>query len=448
MEIRRENSVVLLQDPPLPISGGVGPPMTIGRRLRTAFAGIVWLTAGGAIVTYGSAIVYANVARIEADSAIVSGTIEAIRAPSGGRLSTELRQGADFMSGDNLFSVRNPELEERIGLASIRVERSRSELALKKSELVAERSRKDNFLLTLRGEIDRLEAQIVALIELEQNAQRRYTITNELYIKGFVTRLRLEDVSDRAAETRANVARARSSESEKTALFAAVAAGRGYGGVGGLGRLEDFEAAVSRAEAEVKLAIEEMRVLMERRADTKITASASGRIVRLLKLDGSTLREGDSVALFERNDERVVYAFLTQADVGRISIGDEADVFLPAQRLNTRARVAAVERSGGYFDDVENHYGYGWRSSRESPTRHTDRDRTARITLRFSDSAQSVAKRDLDPGTPAVVSFQRRWDGSQIMTAYTTLEQVADRIKSRLADAADATSGGVATIQR
>ncbi len=126
-----------------------------------------------------------------------------------------------------------------------------------------------------------------------------------------------------------------------------------------------------------------------------------------MRRSGSNVRVGDAVALFERNSERVLYAFVTQSDVVHIALGDKAQVFFPAQNLTATATVTAVDRAGGFLDDVETRY--TWKTARDPLIRHTDRDKTARITLQINDEDKSAAQKVLDLGTPAIVSFKRRW---------------------------------------
>lgn len=442
MKVRTENSLLLRQE----LQPLYRPPSTglrIKRGLKTGVATLVWLVGGLAVITYGAALVYANVARVEIDSAIVAGVVEAATAPIAGRLQSNLFAGAPLKGGERLFEVVNPTIEENISLAAVRVDRAKSELKLKTAERDSERARRDSFLAALKAEIGRTRAEVEAFNDLEKSAQRRFQAATDLFGKGFVTRLRLEDTADKLAESKSNRIRGENRFEEKTALFAAVTSGRAYGSVEGLGRLADAEAAVRRAESEVTLSAEELRVQMERRTEARFSANSAGRVLRVLKLHGTAVQPGDAVALIEREGDRILYAFLTQEEVGRVSVDDVADVVLPAQHLTARARVVAVERSGGYLDDVETRY--IWKLARDPGVRHTDRDRTARVTLRFSNEDQAIAKRELSPGTPAFVSFQRRWDNSKVVAAYTTLEQLASRTMDRLASAQAAAAGGGTT---
>jgi hypothetical protein len=128
--------------------------------------------------------------------------------------------------------------------------------------------------------------------------------------------------------------------------------------------------------------------------------------MRVLHGEGSAVRAGDTVAVYERNGERTANAFLTQNEVLRVAVGDAASIYIPALRVRLAAHVVAIDRAAGFIDDVESRY--TWRQARDSGVRQGDMDRTARVVLRFDGDQAERMRRDLEPGTPAVVSFQRR----------------------------------------
>ncbi len=154
------------------------------------------------------------------------------------------------------------------------------------------------------------------------------------------------------------------------------------------------------------MATEELRVWQERRAAAVVTATGDGRIMRVLHGEGSAVRAGDTVAVYERNGERTINAFLTQSEVLRVGVGDAATIYIPALRVRLAAHVVAIDRAAGFLDDVESRY--TWRQARDSGVRQGDLDRTARVALRLDNDESERLRRELEPGTPAVVSFQRR----------------------------------------
>lgn len=404
--------------PPLP-PAAVLPRITLGR-VKSGLVGVVWLVGGGLVLGYGATLVYANMARIEVDSAVIAGTVQPVKAPAAGVIvSAPLRPGSMFGPGDRIFTLQNPELEQSIALAEVRVAKAREDLRQREAERDAELHRRENYLVRARSEIARIAEHVNALTEVDRSARTRLDMMTKLYAQGNGTRIRLEEAAERAAEARSNLARERLRLTERQELLEALLAGHGHGASDVVVRLADAEAAVRRARAEVELEAQDLRVRLERRTEMTVRAVSNGQLLRALRYEGSHVLAGDTVAIAEHNDDRFIYAFLTQAEVGRVSIGDEAEVTLPAQRLAAKARVAAVERSGAYLDDVESRY--RWNLSRDMGQRQTDRDRTARVTLRFDGADHEAAQRVLGPGTPAVVSFERRWSGGPLFSAFEPL---------------------------
>lgn len=375
--------------------------------LRTTIMGAIWAVAGALTVGYSGALVYANFVRLEVDSAVIAGTLEVLQAPSNGIVvAVGKRPGDALRQGDRLMRVQDPETERQVAMAGVRLERARQELRLRESELASETARRDDYVLIARNELARLRGDIEGLEQQVANARARVERFTTLYTQGFASRQRLEDMTSELAGLNARLARTRIVEQERRALLASTEAGRHYDGTQIVGRLAELRAASARARGEVELAVEELRVWMERREETLVTAATAGRLLRILRPEGNSVRAGDTLMIYERPDDRVVHAFLTQDEVVRVAIGDAATVFIPALRAHVEARVVGIERAAAYLDDVEARY--LWRQARDTGTRIGDRDRTARVVLRFDEGDARLVRERTEPGTPSVVSFSRR----------------------------------------
>lgn len=415
MTVRREDTKILRMDPAPQPSLPVKTAGSVRSKFRVVVWSGIWLVLGVTILLYGGALVQANIARVETDSAFVGGIIEPVQAPTTGLISTHNAEpGMQVSAGDKLFAVQDPTLEQLIGLASVEVEHAREDLRQKQAVHQAELARRDDWVRSARADVARLDESIKSLEQIEQNARKRVDALKVLYAKGLTAFPMLADATDKLATATSNLGQARIQHRNQSELIEAALAGRGVAGGQVIVRLPETESAAKFAESAVNLAVEKLRVLMQRRADYAVTAGASGRIVRVMRRSGSNVRVGDTVALLERNAERLLYAFVTQSDVVHIALGDKAQVFFPAQNLTATATVAAVDRAGGFLDDVETRY--TWKTARDPLIRHTDRDKTARITLQFSAEDQPKAKQILDLGTPAIVSFKRRWADGMLAT--------------------------------
>lgn len=390
--------------------------------VRRMTMGLLWTIAGGAAIVYGGALVYANVVRLEVDAAVIAGAVEPIRAPSDGvMLGVGIKPGSTVANGGQLAKIHDPEVERQVSLASVQLERARHALRQHEANLVSEKAKRDDTLIITQAELKAVQAEIASLEEQLVTAKARVERVGGLFAQGFAPRQKLEDHTNQHAILNAQLKRARIVEEQRSALVASAAAGRFFDGNRITGNLAELEAAVQRARAEIDVATEELRVWQERRAAAVVTATGDGRIMRVLHGEGSAVRAGDTVAVYERKGERTINAFLTQNEILRVSVGDAATIYIPALRLRLPAHVVAIDRAAGFLDDVESRY--TWRQARDSGVRQGDLDRTARAVLRLDGDQAERLRGELEPGTPAVVSFQRR----SLDTVLGDFRTVADR---------------------
>lgn len=388
-----------------------GPaPQRLWRRAKRACIGSFWMVGGACIILYATLLIYDLVARIEIDSAVVGGAVEPLKAPAAGRVSA-LSAGPNetFAAGTVLFRIEDPDLEQAIGLQRVAVERASNDLKLDEAKLAAERGRRDDWVANQRLEIEKTKALIAELSTQQDLLTKRCAELSDLLQRGLTQIWRLDDAQDKLMAARQGLSPARGALKEQETELELALSGQGIDGIEVIGRLAEMTEDVAHAKKELALSEEALHVLLRREAQAASVAAGPGRVLRVLRLPGSQVQAGDTVAVIERGARRFIYAYLTQDEVGHISVGDVVDIFLTAQRIYTRARVSGIERAGAYLDDVETRY--DWRDNRDNPQRLTDRDRTARVTLDFEDADQNAAQAITNVGTPVLVSFSRRWDG-------------------------------------
>ena len=143
-------------------------------------------------------------------------------------------------------------------------------------------------------------------------------------------------------------------------------------GLAGLPGNPQGEAA--RAKHELRLAELELAALQAERARHSLLAPARGRLISVMRGAGLATSRGETLALFERDEERVIDVFLTQEEALEVGLGDQAAVYFPATGARVTSVVSAVDRTSGYIDEVGSRY--HWRGPK---------DRSARVTLGFTD---------------------------------------------------------------
>jgi multidrug resistance efflux pump len=390
--------------------GPVDPSISknpIKARIKTALMACVWAGIGLSTLTYASSLVYVNYMRLEIDTALISGNVEPINAPFDGSVTSMLVKAGDrLIEGGRFMVLEDPEVEKLTKLAAVKVDRAREDLILRQAELDSEKLKRDEYVSISKNKMEKIESDLEAVEKLEQVARERFERVSDLFKKGIMIRPRLEEASDKLAELTSQLNKARINKKERAQQFESVLAGHYFDGSQVVGRLKEAEASVQRASAEVDFSIEELQVMQQRRQTNKITASHEARILKVLRQEGSSVKRGDTMLVVERLDERMVHAFVRQDEASRVAIGDEAVVYVPALRAKATARVSAVERNAAFLDDIDARY--SWKLARDGGPKPTDKDRTARITLKFDGADKETVDSKFEIGMPTVVSFQRR----------------------------------------
>jgi len=395
----------------------------IRARVKTALMASVWAAAGLGVCAYAGSLVYVNYLRLEIDTALISGSVEPVNAPFDGSVASLLVKAGDRLSeGMRYLVLEDPEVEKQVKLFGVKVDRAREDLRLKQAEYEAEKAKRDEYIGISRNKMDKILSEIEALEKQAKVARERFERMSDLFKKGIVIRPRLEEASDKLAELTAQLAKAHVNKKEREHLFDGVLAGHYYDGSQLVGRLREAEAAVIRASAEVDLALEELQALQQRRHGNRIAAQHDARVLKVLRQEGSAVKRGDTMLVVERLDERVVHAFVRQEEIGRIAIGDEATVYIPAMRARATAKVVGVERNAAFLDDIDARY--SWKTARDGGPKPTDKDRTARVTLKFDQADREIVDGKLEIGMPTVVSFQRR----SVNTVFSDFGEVGRRM--------------------
>lgn len=379
-------------DAPLPAK----PPL---RRLRpkallmSAFYGL----AGVVLFAYIASVLHANLFRLEVDTGVVSAPIEPLLAATDGRVTRlHAAPGQLVEAGTPLISLADPDLEEDIAFAEIRVKRARLAVDGLEEEAQLERGKLADYRAFALKQIDKAKSQLSSLDKrlatVRVQAERMQTLVAE----NWVPQASYEEVAGELARLVGEREQAAISLREREAVLSLVDSGRYFTGERFEGRLDEIEAAIAVATREVELAAEELMALQSRRDGQTIVAPARGRLIQVVKSPGGSTRRGEPIALFERDEDRVVDVFLTQEELLEVGLHDEAVIFFPSTGTRVEARVAAVDRTSGYIDEVESKY--DWRGPQ---------DRSAKVTLSFARLPPAQVRERFTPGLPAIAMFER-----------------------------------------
>lgn len=357
-----------------------------------------YLTAGLGIVAYAMLVFYVNFLRLEVDTAVVSAPIEPILAASDGKIKKiTVAMGAKVAAKTPLIVIENPKLEEAMDLAVIRVDRAIIELTAKQKELEAEQERLRDYRTIALSQLERINVKIRSLEQRTELARRQAERFKILARDGWTTKSKLDEVTSTHRALAGDLEEARLLRKERRLLLKNIDKGRFYTGGKLEGQLKELRAAVDFHWDQVALAKDELAALKRHRERLILLAPTTGRIIKLFRTAGSNVKRGEELALFERDEARIIEAFLTQEEILEIGLGDTATVYFPSIDQRVAAVVLAIDRTTGYIDEIESRY--QWRGPK---------DRSALVMLQFLDLESDVIRKRFTPGLPAIVVFERR----------------------------------------
>jgi len=85
---------------------------------------------------------------------------------------------------------------------------------------------------------------------------------------------------------------------------------------------------IDLVQQEVALAMQKLVALYDYRDDLSIVSPSKGRIVKLLRKQGSVIKRGETLAIFERNEVPKIHAYLTEDEARSISLNLNATIRL------------------------------------------------------------------------------------------------------------------------
>lgn len=396
------DTILRIDSPVTPVSTepDPNPPEALPFRRRTPTALIMsalYLTAGFALLVYFTFTLYANFFSLEVDSAVVAAPVEKIVSGTDGLIRrVAVREGELVAAGTPLIELADTGLEEQIELGKVSIDRARVQLETKNKELEAERERLEDYRFVNMNKIREIRANLVALRERRAVAARNLERFTALGSTQVLAEAAVDQARAELANLEGQIQVAEAELERNEVLLAKVQQGRFFNGERFEGRTRELEAEVERLREEILLAGQELVALYRHRQQLTLYAPAEGRLVQTLKTAGNGTRRGEAIALFERNEKRVVHVFLTQEEVLDLSLGGAARVFFAANDRAVDAVIAEIDRTGGYLNETAGRYDW-----------HGEGSRTARVTLAFRDIDGDNIRRWFAPGLPAVVVFPR-----------------------------------------
>ncbi len=273
----------------------------------------------------------------------------------------------------------------------------------------AENDRIGDYRTIAISQVEQSRARVRSLKKQVVIANKQVERLQKLYEQGVTTRSKLEAEQSSIAQLQGKLEDAQAQEKEQTVLFKSIAVGRYFNGTRVEGQMEELKAALDFQWDKIMLAKDELLALERHRDRLTLDAPQQGRIVRLLKPEGSSVRSGEEIAIFERDEARVIEAFLTQEEAMEVGLGSEARIYFPSTDATVRAIIAEIDRTSGFIDVRTS--AYKWRDPHA---------RSARVILTIIEQDVSDIRKRFPPGLPVIVSFKRE-DPTDIRKRYSQI---------------------------
>ena len=150
---------------------------------------------------------------------------------------------------------------------------------------------------------------------------------------------------------------------------------------------------IDLVQQEVALAMQKLVALYDYRDDLSIISPSQGRIVKLLRQQGSLIKRGETLAIFARNEPPKIHAYLTEDEARSIS-------------LNLRATIRLLNADEQWIGRVEKIRiaPYGSTDNLSSKNQSIDASRPVLVEIRLPDSS-TEALMNLSAGLPIEVLF-------------------------------------------
>ncbi len=365
--------------------------------LKTMFFTTFYLTLGLLLFIYIALVVYSNFVHMKIESAVVSAPIENIVSPFDGVLSqVYVGKDAILKPQEPLVSIKDHELEKLFELEKSNQEQFKAELDLQNKNLAAERGELKIYADVGTEKIKELKANLNDWLVRNKNADLQYQRMVALYAKHYISKAELDKSETEHTTIMNQVKEATHQLEAQEGAMAAIKTGHYYSFDKVQSDVPQIEAMVEQAERNLSASQDRIEALEKQIAERTLKSPFDGQVIDVFKSQGNTISRGDFLMLIERNEPRVIKAYLTQDEVVEVQMGSEVTVYIPSLRKRFAGTVVQIDRTDGFIDEVNSIY---------KP--RTVNDRSALVTIALKNFDMYESRKILNPGTPSIVYFDR-----------------------------------------
>ena len=363
--------------------------------LKLILVTTLYTFAGIVLLLYILFTLWVNFLSLQVETGVVIAPLEAVVSTADGKIAevaSSLNQ--PILQGEPLINIHNPKIQQQIEQAKINIDRSKLLLErLRHEKDVAQAKLKDYQGYSLL-KLKKMELHVQTLRKQERMAHVHDDRIQLLFAQGHASKRASDQAADEHVQLKREVLSAVNELNEQHLSKNSLAEGRFYSGERFELDVNELTVNIEQVKRHINMDTQELFVLYRHKGNLNLYAPSDGRLVELFKHKGSATKRGETIAVFERDEPRLIEVFLTQEEVLEVKMNQLARVYFTSLDLTVNARVSSIDRSYNSVDSLTNRF-----------TWHDGRERNSKVTLRFVDLNTLASQVKITSGLPAVVTF-------------------------------------------
>jgi multidrug resistance efflux pump len=399
-------------------SGDLSTPYM--RRAKPSVMLTLYSALGALVFGYLGYLIYANVFRMEVETAMLSLPSVSMAAQGDGFVTlANFKPGDPVKVGDVVATVVDNTLEREIELSDITVREREARFTLLQRRVLDELTRLQSAVdgaspggSKIKLEVESLRARVQAN---EQELRRVMARPKDALSAARVDEAKKKLLSNQKALEGKQVDMRSRLEREMLAPGARAS----VAGQTAFREMTVLEAQMAQAEQDYEFAQLRHLAIVAHRNRLAVKSPFDGVLVALPHIERASIRKGEMLAVVEKQGTPHVTATITQTEALKIGLGDSARLYVPARGEYFSARVAQIDRW------VEGDHQRP-RSSVDGASSKPSHAATAQVMLTLDQPERVTSRQDYANGLPVVVQFKRRWTSPVAQAMFGRGERVAD----------------------
>ena len=363
--------------------------------LKLILISSLYTFAGIVLLLYILFTLWVNFLSLQVETGVVIAPLESVVSPADGKISevaTQLNQA--MTKGQALINIDNPKIQEEIERAQIKIDRGKLQLEKLHMQKEVAMDKLNDYQGYSDLKLKKMKLHVETLRKQERMAHIQDNRIQHLFKEGYASKRESDEAAAEHARFKRDVLTAVNDLNEQHRSQRSLKKGRFYSGDRFELDINELSVNIAQVKKDIHMDTGELFALYRHRSSLNVYAPTNGRLVELFKHPGSTTKRGETIAVFERDEQRQIEVFLTQQEVLEVKLNQAARVYFTSLDIALNAKVIDIDRSYNSVDSLTNRF-----------TWHDGRERNSKVTLEFVDLNTQVIQEKIKTGLPAVVTF-------------------------------------------